>query len=124
MFPYLHSSQIESGYNFSNIKNLNLDILLEEVRGNNLSKTKILELEEKVLEIVKEEQIMKTLYSPKLRLLVDKNIENYSLASYIPDNIYRLDPLINSYITKKKTIDKENKSPFDFIKFLFTSLFK
>jgi len=78
MFPYLHSSQIESGYNFSNIKNLNLDILLE----------------------------------------------NYSLASYIPDNIYRLDPLINSYITKKKTIDKENKSPFDFIKFLFTSLFK
>jgi len=73
---------------------------------------------------LKEEQIMKTLYSPKLKLLVDKNIENYSLASYMPDDIYRLNPLINSYISKKKTIDTENKSSLDFVKFLFTSLFK
>ena len=124
MFPYLHSSQAESGYNFSNIKNLSLDILLEEMKGNNLSNTKILELEEKIIEILQEEQIVKTLYSPKLKLLVDKNIENYSLASYMPDDIYRLNPLINSYISKKKTIDKENKSSPDFIKFLFTSLFK
>ena len=124
MFPYLHSSQAESGYNFSNIKNLSLDIILEEMKGNNLSNTKILELEDKLLGILKEEQIMKTLYSPKLRLLVDKNIENYSLTSYMPDDIYRLNPLINSYISKKKTIDKENKSSLDFVKFLFTSLFK
>ena len=123
MFPYLHSSQAESGYNFSNIKNLSLDILLEEMKWNNLSNTKILELEEKVLEILEEEQIMKTLYSPKLKLLVDKNIENYSLSSYMPDDIYRLNPLINSYISKKKTIDKENKSASRFIRFLFTSLF-
>ena len=124
MFPYLHSSQAESGYNFSNIKNLSLDIILEEMKGNNLSNTKILELEDKLLGILKEEQIMKTLYSPKLRLLVDKNIENYSLTSYMPDDIYRLNPLINSYISKKKTIDKENKSTLGFIQFLFTSLFK
>ncbi len=123
MFPYLHSSQAESGYNFSNIKNLSLDILLEEMKWNNLSNTKILELEEKIWEILKEEQILKTLYSPKLKLLVDKNIENYSLASYMPDDIYRLNPLINSYISKKKTIDKENKSSPGFVRFLFTSLF-
>jgi len=78
MFPYLHSSQAESGYNFSNIKNLSLDIILEEMKGNNLSNTKIIELEDKIAEILQEEQIMKTLYSPKLKLLVDKNIENYS----------------------------------------------
>ena len=124
MFPYLHSSQAESGYNFSNIKNLSLDIILEEMKGNNLSNTKIIELEDKIAEILQEEQIMKTLYSPKLKLLVDKNIENYSLSSYMPDDIYRLNPLINSYISKKKTIDKENKSIPRFIKFLFTSLFK
>ena len=124
MFPYLHSSQAESGYNFSNIKNLSLDIILEEMKGNNLSNTKILELEDKIVEILQEEQIMKTLYSPKLKLLVDKNIENYSLSSYMPDDIYRLNPLINSYISKKKTIDKENKNIPRFIKFLFTSLFK
>ncbi len=124
MFPYLHSSQVESGYNFSNIKNLSLDILLEEIKWNNLSNTKILELENKALAILEDEQVMKTLYSPKLKLLVDKNIENYSLISYIPDDLYRLDPLINSYISKKKTIDKENKSVFDYIKFLFTSLLK
>ena len=124
MFPYLHSSQAESGYNFSNIKNLSLDIILEEMKWNNLSNTKILELEDKIGAILKEEQIMKTLYSPKLKLLVDKNIENYSLASYMPDDIYRLNPLINSYISKKKTIDTENKSSLDFVKFLFTSLFK
>lgn len=123
LFPYFHSSQVENWYNFSNFKKLSLDILLEELKGNKLSNTKIIELEKRVLAIVKEEQVLKTLYSPILKVLVDRNIENYKLNEYIPDNIYRYDPLLKSYLLKSKLINLENKWILDFMKYIFNSLF-
>ncbi len=37
LFPYLHSGQSENGFNFSKIRNPNLDILLEELKNKELS---------------------------------------------------------------------------------------
>jgi hypothetical protein len=51
--------------------------LLEELKSNIFDKEKIKELETKVLEILKEKQIVKTIYSKENMLLVDKNIENF-----------------------------------------------
>lgn len=64
IFPYFHSSQAEIGYNFSNIKKLSIDILLEELKSSILGKKQITQLQNKVLESLKEEQVVKTLYTP------------------------------------------------------------
>lgn len=123
IFPYFHSSQIKNGYNFSNFKKLSFDIILEELKVNTLSKEKILELEAKALETFKDESVVKTLYTPILRQLVDKNIKNYSYTKYLKDDSLRIDSLQWSYLLEKKIINTEGKSVSDFIKYLFTNLF-
>ncbi len=122
VFPYFHSSQIENGYNFANYKQLGLDILLEELKSNNLSLSKKEELTDKILDILKESVSLKVLYTPKIRLLVDRNLEWFSLEEILPDEIHRFDPLKKTYLTKKKIISGENKWFKDFWKFVFSSL--
>ncbi|MDQ7022509.1 MAG: hypothetical protein Q9M97_03105 [Candidatus Gracilibacteria bacterium] len=47
IYPYFHSSQIEKGYNFSNYRKLDLDIVLEELKSKILNKDKKILLEKK-----------------------------------------------------------------------------
>ena len=108
-FPYFHSSQVKNGYNFANFKKLGLDILLEELKSNNLSSTKRQELEIKILDILHDENIIKVFYTPKLHLLADKNIKNFSFPEYIPDSKHRYFPLLSAYLLEKKIIAKEQK---------------
>jgi ABC-type transport system substrate-binding protein len=124
IFPYFHSSQIQNGYNLANYKKLSLDILLEELKSNNLSVTKREELELKMLDIIWKESIIKVLYTPKIRLLVDKNIKNFSLPDFLPDSRHRYYPLLQSYLSEKRIINSDEKWFFDFIKYLFTAAFR
>ena len=64
---------------------------------------------EKVLDIFKKDPLFKVLYTPKIRLLVDKSINNFSIPELIPDSVHRFDPLLKSYLTQKKNINLENK---------------
>lgn len=121
IFPYFHSSQVQNGYNFSNFKQLGLDILLEELKSNNLTNTKKAELEIKVLDILKKASTVKVLYSPKISLLVDQGLQGFSLPWFIPDEIHRFDPLINTYLTQKKIISTDKKWFLDFWRFVITS---
>jgi len=123
IFPYMHSSQAKNGYNFSNYKKLSVDILLEELKSNNLEVSKKQELEEKMLDIIKDDAIIKVFYTPKISLLVDRNIKNYNFPDFIPDATTRYYPLLNSYLTEKRMIDTDDKSAFGFIAFLFRQLF-
>ena len=119
---YFHSSQVKNGYNFSNFKKLSLDILLEELKWNKLSKTKQTELEKKVLDILRNEQIMKVLYTPILSQLVDKNIKNYNIPETLPEKSLRRNALKESYISEKKIISFENKWFSWFFNFLFKKI--
>ena len=121
IFPYFHSSQVKNGYNFSNYKQLGLDILLEELKSNNLSKTKKGELEDKVLDILQDASIVKTFYTPKTRLLIDKNLQWFDLGDFLPDEVHRFAPLLQTYIAKKKILSTQEKGFFEFWKFVFTS---
>jgi hypothetical protein len=89
IFPYFHSSQVEKGYNFSNYKKLGLDIILEDLKTLSLSPDKSRELQLKALEIISQESIVKTLYTPIMKQLVDKNIKNYKLPSFLHDETLR-----------------------------------
>lgn len=121
IFPYFHSSQVQNGYNFSNYKQLWLDILLEELKSNNLTNTKKQELEEKILDILKTATNLKVFYTPKTNLLVDQNLQWFTMSQSIPDEVHRFAPLIKTYMTQKKIITTKEKSILDFWKFVFTS---
>jgi len=122
IFPYFHSSQVKNWYNFSKLRKVNLDILLEELKWNNLKKNEAYELEKKILNILKDEQIIKTLYTPIINNLVDKNIKNYSIPKELPNKYMRQQSIYNSYILEKKFINLDNKSILNFIKFLYKKI--
>ncbi len=123
IYSYFHSKQIESWYNFSNFRKLDLDIVLEELKSKLLSEDKITQLEKKALKIIEENHLAKTIYTPILSNLVDKNIKWYSLNRNIPENIYRFEPLQKSYVKEEKRVITENKWILWYIKYLFETLF-
>jgi len=123
IYPYFHSSQIESGYNFSNFRKLDLDIVLEELKSKLLTQDEITQLETKALKIIEENHLAKTIYTPILSNLVDKNIKGYNLSKNIPENIYRFEPLQKSYVKEEKRVITENKWVLWFINYLFETLF-
>lgn len=118
IYPYFHSSQAKEWFNFSNIKNLNLDILLEELKSNILSKEKRIELQKKVIEILNDKQVFKTLYKKENIVLIDKNIKWFSLNQNISWDLAIIDAINKSYVTSEKEIVFWNKSLFDFFRFL------
>lgn len=118
IFPYLHSSQVKNWYNLSNKKDLNLDIVLEELKSNIFDKEKTKELENKVLWVIWEKQILKTLYTKENILLIDKNIENFKLNEKIQSTIWVNEALYKAYVNSDKKIIFEEKSILDFLKFI------
>jgi hypothetical protein len=61
------------------------------------------------LEILKNEQIVKTLYTPKINLLIDKNIRNINIPDILINNSARKDIFNNLYIKENKIINFKNK---------------
>ncbi len=122
IFPYFHSSQVENGYNFANYKQLGLDILLEELKSNMLSVSKTQELESKILDILQQNNIIKTFYTSKIEMLVDKNIKDFTFPDHIPDTKLRYRPLLNAYLDEKRTIQLQNKSFIWFFQYLWNEL--
>lgn len=123
IFPYFHSSQVKEGYNFSNFKKLWLDIALEDLKSSNMTQEKIIEGEKKVLNIIKQEAIVKTLYTPIIKQLVDKNIKNYSIPGKLMDDTLRFWGLRDAYILQKRIINYSEKSITGFFVFIWKSLF-
>lgn len=118
IFPYFHSSQAKWWYNFSGKKDLNIDIVLEELKSSIFSKEKTIELEQKVLNILHEKQLVKTLYSKENVLLVDNNIKNFKLQETLVSTLWINEAIYKSFITADKELVLKNKWIFDFIKFI------
>lgn len=122
IFPYFHSSQVKNWYNFSNIKKTSLDILLEDLKSNIKTPEEITNIQSKVLQILQNEQVIKTLYTPKLNLLIDKNIKNVTINDQLINKSSRKEIFDSMYIKEEKIINFENKWFFDFFSFLFQKL--
>lgn len=124
IFPYFHSSQSKSGYNFSNVKKTSLDLILEELKSNILNEEKVIDLENKALDILKQEQVIKTLYTPKSNLLVDKNLKIEKVYEKLPAKYLRSYILNSSYTKDEKVINYSNKTSIWFLKFIFKKLYE
>jgi hypothetical protein len=59
----------------------------------------------KVLDILKEEQVVKTLYSPKQKLIVDKNINIYPLPLRLQSKNMRTILYDKLYTNEKRVIN-------------------
>gem|GEM_PF-4838540 len=92
------------------------------MKSSLLGKKKIEELESKVLSALKQEQVIKTLYTPISMNLVDKNINNYKSLQHIPNDYVRIDSISQIYINKKKIIDFRTKSLKGFMSYLLELL--
>ncbi len=122
IFPYFHSSQSKNGYNFSNIKKTSLDILLEDLKSDVKNPEEVSKIQTKILEILKKEQVIKTLYTPKINLLIDKNIKNILISDKFINKSNRKDIYDTIYINEEKIINFKNKWFLDFFNFLFKKL--
>lgn len=118
IFPYFHSSQSKAWFSFSNIKNLNLDILLEDLKNNLLSEEERLDKMKKVIEIINDRKIFKPIYRKENIVLIDKNIKNFKLNKNIASSLAINDALNKSYITSQKEIDLKTKSLSNFLDFI------
>jgi hypothetical protein len=98
--------------------------LLEELKSNILSGTKIEELKNKVLEILKKEQVVKTLYTPKINLLLDKNLKIEKIYEEFPNKVMRAYILDSSYIKDDRIINYKSKSISSFFKFILKKLYE
>lgn len=120
IYTIFHSSQSKNWFNFSNIKTAKLDTPLEQLKTKNLSEEEIEEYQLEVLNVLKDEQIIKVLYSPVYNNLIWKKILNYSLPDYIPKAELRKDSLANIYINEKKIISENERGLINFLKFLLS----
>lgn len=124
IFPYFHSSQVESGYNFTNIKKTSLDIFLEDLKSDIYTSEEQTEIENKILNILKEEQVVKTLYSPIEYLMVDKSIKNTPFPEQLVHKNLRNYLYDRLYTNEKKVMNLENKNFINYIKYLSQKIYE
>jgi ABC-type oligopeptide transport system substrate-binding subunit len=122
IFPYFHSSQVKNGYNFSNIKKALLDNNLKDLKESFKNKEKKEEIQIKVLNILKEEQVVKTLYSPKQKLIVDKNIHISPFPTILQSKNMRTVLYDKLYTNEKRVINVDWKNIFWFFKYIIEIL--
>ncbi|MDP5039225.1 MAG: hypothetical protein NWP80_02160, partial [Candidatus Gracilibacteria bacterium] len=122
LFPYFHSSQAKDLYNLSNIKDSELDDLLENLKNNLFKPDEIIEKQNKVIEKLKNYNIVKTIYNKSNYIYFDKNINNIDFKNPINNILSFYDKLKKANVVFQKEINLENKGIiyfFIFIKKLF-----
>lgn len=122
IFPYFHSSQVKNWYNFTNVKKALLDNHLKDLKESLQNKEKRESSQSKVLDILKDEQILKTLYSPKQKLIVDKNIHVSPFPTKLQNKNLRTVLYNRLYTNEKRVINIEDKNIFWFFIYIIELL--
>lgn|GEM_PF-3426606 len=121
IFPFFHSGQAEKGFNFSKIKNVTLDILLERLKSSQMNSESLKHIEKEILDILKKENIVFTLYSPYNSFFIDKSLKQVKTVNVIPysSSIYDIGSTI--YTREERVVDFTKKSVFDFISWIISN---
>lgn len=118
IFPFFHSWQAKVGFNFSKIKNVSLDMLLEKEKSGQLENDKLEQIKKESFDIFKKEAIVKTFYSPYSFFYVDKNIKNIQNVELLPYRYYSYDIIKNWYIKEDRIIDFGTKTIQGFLNWI------
>lgn len=118
IFPFYHSSQAKIWLNFSKIKNIPLDLLLEKLKASELDPEKLKQIKKESLEVLKREAVVKTFFNPFSFFYLDQNIKNIHEYSLIPYKYYSYDVIKNSYIKEDRIINYNGKGITSFFSWL------
>lgn len=121
--PFFHSGQAKTGFNFSKLKNLSLDMLLEELKSRQLETEALKSIETKILDILKSEAVIKTFYSPYNIVYIDRNLKNTTFVENMPYAYCVYDVIQNSYIKENREMVTTNKSLFGFLQWILQFIF-
>jgi ABC-type oligopeptide transport system substrate-binding subunit len=121
--PFFHSGQAKTGYNFSKLKNLALDTLLEDIKSHQLDNDRLRAVKSQILEILKNEAVIKTFYSPYNIVYIDRNLKNTSFVENIPYAYCVYDTIRNAYIKEKREMVTNNKNLFNYIQWILKLIF-
>lgn len=116
--PFFHSGQAKIGFNFSKLKNLPLDMLLEEIKSRQLENDNLASTEKKILDILRSEAVIKTFYSPYNTVYIDRNLKNTAFVDNIPYAYCVYDTIENAYIKENREMITKNKSIFGFVQWI------
>lgn len=128
LFPFFHSGQSLVWYNFSMLKNSDLDDVLEKAKesysaiDNEERLNEINNAENRIEEILKEEAVLIPISQPTSSFMVDGNINNFIKVDSLPNINYLYKILENTYIFTTKKLVWENKSISSYFKYLFKIL--
>ncbi|EKE29482.1 MAG: hypothetical protein ACD_2C00164G0003 [uncultured bacterium (gcode 4)] len=120
--PFFHSWQAKEWFNFSKIKNISLDVLLEKLKSSTLSDEKLSSIEKESLFVLKNEAVVKTFYSPYSVFYVDKNLKNIESAEMFPYTYSTHEAIKNSYMKEDWIIDYTKKSLLWFLGWISNNL--
>jgi len=118
IFPFYHSSQAKIWFNFSKLKSIPLDLLLEKLKASELDPEKLKQIKKESLEVLKREAVVKTFFNPYSFFYIDQNIKNIHEYSLIPYKYYSYDVIKNSYIKEDRIIDYSQKGISSFFSWL------
>lgn len=110
VFPFFHSGQSQIGFNFSKIKNPDLDTLLEELKSKDLGEEGLRAVRERVLAILKREAVVLTFTRPAVPYSIDRGVRKARIVETLPTSSYLYDVLENSYAKESRLADFNTKS--------------
>lgn len=115
VFPFFHSGQAEVGFNFSKVKNPDLDVLLEELKSKDLQEEGLRSVRERILAILKREAVVLTLTRPAVPYSIDRNVKNAKIVDTLPASSYLFDVLEPSYVKENRLADFKSKTVSGFL---------
>lgn len=118
VFPFFHSGQAETGFNFSKLKNPSLDVLLEELKSKDLGEDGLKNVREKILAILRKEAVTLTFSNPYIPYSVDRNVKGVEIVETLPATSYVFDMLEKAYVRESRLADFRNKSLSHFLEWI------
>lgn len=109
VFPFFHSGQSQVGFNFTKVKNPNLDTLLEELKSKDLGQEGLKSVRERILAILKREAVVLTFSRPAVPYSVDRGVKNAKIVETLPASSYLYDVLEGSYVKESRLANFRTK---------------
>ena len=121
LYPYFHSGQAESGYNFSKVRDAQLDAQLEKLRSDVRSGDALAALQGQVSKTLSDLAVFYPLHSPYLHFLVDRNLRALPQFDTLPSSAYLSDVLRGAYVREYRAPVWSGKGLSGFWDFVLSS---
>ncbi len=122
IFPFFHSGQAESGFNFSKIKSIPLDVELETLKSRFQKGEDLASVQETIRTLVHKEHAVLPYYASYRTWYVDRNLENIPSPELLPSSAHLVELTRDSSIIRRYGIEWDMKTGTDFFSWISESI--